>query len=70
MFKNLKIPESFPKTTTILKLFFAYVALCGLVLFPAFISEEAIQVAIWGTWPAQDAKNWALVLSGCDLIKT
>lgn len=53
----------------ILKILFAYIALCGLILFPAFISEEAIQVAIWGTWPAQDAKNWALVLNGCDLIK-
>ena len=58
------------KLGTILKLLFAYIAVCGLVLFPCFIAEEAIQVAIWGTWPAKTSQNWNLVLKGCDLINS
>ena len=57
------------KLGLILKLLFAYIAICGLFLFPAFIAEEAIQVAIWATWPAQDTQSWSLVLTGCDLIR-
>jgi len=55
--------------TTILKLLFAYIALCGLVMFPCFILEEAFQTTMFGTWPAQDAKNYNLVLKGCDLMR-
>ena len=57
------------KLGLILRLLFAYIAICGLAMFPAFIFQEAIQVAIWGTWPAKKANNWGLVLTGCDLIK-
>lgn len=55
--------------STILKILFAYIALCGLVMFPCFILEEAFQTTMFGTWPAQDAKNWGLVLKGCDLMR-
>ena len=57
------------KLSTILKLLFAYIALCGLVMFPCFILEEAFQTTMFGTWPAQDAKNWGLVLKGCDIMR-
>jgi len=30
--------------------------------------EESIQMTTFGTWPAKDAKNWSLVLKGCDTI--
>ena len=56
------------RITTALKIFFAYITLCGLVMFPCFIAEEAIQVAVWGTWPAQDAKDWELVMNGCKIV--
>jgi len=56
------------KITSALKIFFAYITLCGLVMFPCFIAEEAIQVAVWGTWPAQDAKDWDLVMNGCNIV--
>ena len=56
------------KITSALKIFFAYITLCGLVMFPCFIAEEAIQVAVWGTWPAQDAKDWQLVMQGCKIV--
>jgi len=57
------------KLSLVLKLLFAYIAICGLALFPCFIFQEAIQVAIWGTWPAKKANDWGLVLTGCDLVK-
>jgi len=56
------------KITLALKIFFAYITLCGLAMFPCFIAEEAIQVAVWGTWPAQDAKDWDLVMQGCNIV--
>ena len=46
-----------------------YISLAGLYTFTAFILEESQQQIIWGTWPAKDAKNWELVLDGCDLLK-
>ena len=60
--------EKKSKLNTFLKLFFAYVTLCGLTMFPCFIMEESIQMTTFGTWPAKDAKNWSLVLKGCDTI--
>ena len=40
----------------------------GLLTFSLFIHEEAIQTAMFGTWPAQDAGDWELVLEGVDLM--
>lgn len=68
-FTKFKFPRM-KKVELILKIFFGYIALCGLAMFPCFIFEESIQMATFGTWPAQDARNWCLVLTGCDLIRS
>jgi len=47
-----------------------YLTVAGAYTFTAFIIEESQQQVIWGTWPAQDAKNWELVLEGCDLLES
>jgi len=47
----------------------AYISLIGLVTFSLFMFEEAIQMATFGTWPASDAKDWQLVMSGCQTIE-
>jgi len=48
----------------------SYLTIVGVVTFSQFIMEEAIQTAIWGTWPAQDAKQWHLVKEGVAVIKS
>ena len=53
---------------TVLQTFMYYLAIAGLVTFTLFIHEEAIQQAVWGTWPAQDAKQWQQVKIGIELI--
>lgn len=47
-----------------------YITLVGVVTFSQFILEEGIQTAIWGTWPAQDAKDWPLVKKGLIVISS
>lgn len=54
----------------ILWIFGTYITLVGVVTFSQFIMEEAIQTAIWGTWPAQDAKQWHLVKDGIIVINS
>lgn len=44
-------------------------SIMGLVTFSMFICEEAFQTAMFGTWPAQDAKDWAQVKRGCDIME-
>jgi len=46
-----------------------YISITGLVTFSLFILEESIQTAMFGTWPAQDAKDWELVRFGCDRMR-
>jgi hypothetical protein len=46
-----------------------YISVTGLVTFSLFILEESIQMATFGTWPAQEAKDWYLVRQGCERIK-
>jgi len=48
---------------------FAYTTLAGLVTFSLFICEEASQTTMFGTWPAKDAKQWDLVLTGANLME-
>jgi len=55
--------------SNILKWLFAYITLCGLIIFPLFIFEESIQMATFGTWPASDAKDWELVVVGLETIE-
>jgi len=57
------------KIKAILIIAAAYIAIVGLITYSLFILEESIQMITFGTWPAQDAKNWRLVLQGCDAIE-
>ncbi|MBW1928862.1 MAG: hypothetical protein JRJ13_06870 [Deltaproteobacteria bacterium] len=43
-------------------------SILGIITFSLFIFEEAIQMATFGTWPAQYAKDWDLVMEGADTI--
>jgi hypothetical protein len=43
-------------------------SILGIITFCLFIFEEAIQMATFGTWPAQYAEDWDLVLEGSDTI--
>jgi len=54
---------------SIIRFLFAYITLCGLVVFPCFIFEESIQMATFGTWPASDARDWELVVTGIKTIE-
>ena len=53
----------------ILSVLAIYISLTGLVTFSLFILEESIQTAMFGTWPAQDAKDWELVHFGCERMR-
>ena len=46
-----------------------YISLIGLVTFSLFIMEEGLQTIMFGTWAAQEAKDWKLVLDGCDKMR-
>jgi len=45
------------------------IAIMGLITFSLFILEEAFQTVMFGTWPAQDAKEWQLVKRGLDTME-
>jgi hypothetical protein len=45
-----------------------YITVVGLITFANFILEESIQMTTFGTWPAKTARNWNVVLEGCDII--
>lgn len=47
-----------------------YLSIAGLVTFSMFILEEAFQTTMFGTWPAQDARDWQLVAEGCELMES
>ena len=53
----------------VLQAFFAYITVAGLVTFSLFILEESFQTVMFGTWPAQDARDWHLVKEGTDLME-
>ena len=52
------------KTKLILTFLMTYITIAGLVTFSLFICEEAFQTVMFGTWPAQDAKQWNIVKDG------
>jgi len=54
------------KFRTTLMLIMAIITIMGIVTFSLFILEEAMQTVMFGTWPAQDANDWGLVLKGVD----
>jgi len=43
------------------------ISLMGVVTFSSFILEESFQTAMFGTWPAQDAKDWRLAKIGLEV---
>lgn len=45
-------------------------SILGIITFSLFIFEEAIQMATFGTWPAQYTKDWGLVMEGADTIES
>jgi len=47
-----------------------FISVISIVTFTLFIYEESLQVAMFGTWPAQDAGDWAQVLRGLDLMES
>ena len=53
----------------ILSVLAIYISVTGLVTFSLFVLEESLQTAMFGTWPAQDAKDWELVRFGCDRMR-
>jgi len=52
-----------------LAIFALYLSIAGLVTFSLFILEEGFQTIMFGTWPAQDAQRWDVVLKGTDLME-
>jgi len=55
------------KIKTILQMIAIIISLMGITTFSSFICEEAFQTVMFGTWPAQDAKDWRLVKTGLDI---
>ena len=56
------------KAKLILTFLMTYITIAGLVTFSLFICEEAFQTVMFGTWPAQDAKQWHIVKNGTVLM--
>lgn len=56
------------RTKAILWILSIYISIAGLVTFSLFISEEAFQTTMFGTWPAKDAQRWDIVKSGVNLM--
>ena len=49
------------KIKTALQMIAIVISLMGISTFSLFIQEEAFQTIMFGSWPAQDAKEWRLV---------
>lgn len=45
-----------------------YLSVASFVTFSLFIHEEAIQTAMFGTWPSQDVGDWQTVKVGIKII--
>lgn len=68
----IRIPDRFKRWTTPIKaaaFVKGYLIVLGIVTFPLFINEEAVQVAQGGTWAAKAAKDWESMRMGCDLVE-
>ena len=57
------------KIKTFLFMAMAILTIVGVVTFSMFILEESLQTIMFGTWAAQDAKNWKHVLRGADAME-
>jgi len=49
---------------TILQMCAIIISMMGIITFSLFITEESFQTIMFGTWPAQDAKEWRIVKRG------
>ena len=58
------------KLKTIISSTATLISVLGIITFTLFIFEESIQIAVFGTWPAQYARDWDLVMKGTDMIET
>lgn len=56
---KIKIGQLF---STIQKTIILYLSIAGFVTFSLFILEESLQTAMFSTWAAKDAQDWALVM--------
>ncbi len=56
------------KFQTALKILMLYLTIAGLVTFSLFILEESFQTIMFGTWAAQDARDYRAVVRGCDMM--
>jgi len=54
------------KIKAVLSVLALLISVMGVITFSLFIFEEALQTVMFGTWAAQDAQRWDLVLKGCD----
>lgn len=52
----------------ILSILLMYITVVGIVTFSLFIHEEAVQMVMFGTWPAKNAKQWDIVKEGIDIM--
>jgi hypothetical protein len=59
----------FKKIKNFLMVSMAVLTLIGVVTFSMFILEESLQTIMFGTWAAQDAKNWEHVQRGADAMR-
>ena len=66
--KNLK--NSLFRVKRFLSQLVIILSILGIITFSLFIFEESIQMATFGTWPAQDTGDWMLVLKGLDTISS
>ena len=57
------------KAKVFISILAVYISVTGLVTFSLFILEESVQTCMFGTWPAQDAKDWEVVRFGLERIK-
>uniref|UniRef100_A0A6M3KVR3 Uncharacterized protein n=1 Tax=viral metagenome TaxID=1070528 RepID=A0A6M3KVR3_9ZZZZ len=55
---------------TLLQMAAIIISMMGIITFSLFITEEAFQTIMFGTWPAQDAKEWRIVKRGITGMKS
>ena len=54
---------------TVLQMIAIIISMMGIVTFSLFILEESFQTVMFGSWPAQDAKEWRVAKRGVEVQK-
>lgn len=57
------------RTRMVLVALASFITITGIVTFTLFIMEESLQTTMFGTWSAQDAKDYVLVIEGTDIME-